>query len=405
MIKTADALMATGYEVTIVSPIYSGSMMERDLKFLQSSAILGAPYNFVRQKHPLRYYYTSLRRFLARRRVTGADLTKLSLVDLGTANTRAYRELLALALTQDVDLYIGGTSTGLAVAAEAGRRRGVPYGLDLEDFHTGELHTSVESDLTRRVTAEIETRILPKAAFLTVASEAIRLEYERTYLIHAHTINNVFPLPDREPDVSLASDGRLRLLWVSQVIGPDRGIESAIHAMAEANLPATLTLIGDPLGDYLPRVTALASAFAPKLEIIHRWPSYRPENQQHVIDLCRGYDVGLTLEQATPLNRALCLCNKPFTYLPAGCAVAFTDTPGQKRFAEALGPASLLFNIGDHEGFGRGLRSWALEPSRLVESKLAAWRAAKSRWHWEHQAERGKLLGLVHGALNRTNTL
>lgn len=397
MIKVASALVEEGCRVSIVSPIYGEAMEPLDTEYLRSPGIRGTPYSFVREHHPLRYYWTGFQLRLARQRTARVSLPKLPLDALGRATTRAFPELLNLALSHPADLYYGGTAAGLSVAAEAARLRGVPFALDLEDFHTGELDGSAQSDLTRRLRGEIERRLLPQAAFLTVASEAIRAEYELTYGIQASVINNVFPLPNREPDVSLSPDGKLRLLWISQVIGPDRGIETAVNAMAQADVPGTLTLIGNPSGDYAAMVQELAFTRAPKLDVVHLPPSYRAQKKDHIIDLCRGYDVGLTLEQAGVLNRALCLCNKPFSYLPAGSAVAFTDTPGQRPLAEALGPAALLFRIGDDATFAAGLRAWAQQPSMLLAAKTAAWEAARTRWHWEHPQERDKALALVRG--------
>jgi len=387
--------------VHIVSPIYTEAMVAADMEFLRSPGIQGSPCNMVRRRHPLRYYWTGFRHRLTRRRAATALPDRLTLATLGRATTRAFPELLERAVACPADLYYGGTATGLSVAAEAARLRSTSFALDLEDFHTGELDASARSDLTRRLMGEIERRLLPQAAFLTVASDAIRTEYERIHKVQASTINNVFPLPSRAPDLSPPPDGRLRLLWVSQVIGPDRGIEAAIHAMAEADVPGTLTLIGNPLGGYLSALRTLASRRAPKLGIVHRPPSYQAQKKDHIIELCRGHDVGLTLEQARVLNRALCLCNKPFSYMPAGCAVAFTDTPGQRSLATAIGSAALLFAIGDTTAFATGLRAWSVNPRMLTAAKAAAWDAARTRWHWEHSLERGQVLALVCRALDK----
>ena len=117
------------------------------------------------------------------------------------------------------------------------------------------------------------------------------------------------------------------------------------------------------------------------------------------MELCRGHDVGLALEQAHVLNRAVCLCNKPFTYMLAGLAVAFTDTPGQRQLAEDLGRGAKLFKVGDVEQLAWHLKQWADNPAELAAAKRAAWEAATRRWHWEHPEEKGRLLGLVQEAL------
>ena len=118
-----------------------------------------------------------------------------------------------------------------------------------------------------------------------------------------------------------------------------------------------------------------------------------------MIESCRGYDVGLALEQAHVFNRAICLTNKAFTYMLAGLAVIFTDTPGQRPLALDLGNAALLYQPGDAETLAAGLKRWAESKELLGAAKMAAWESAKRRWHWQHAEERGALLQAVAGVV------
>ena len=119
-----------------------------------------------------------------------------------------------------------------------------------------------------------------------------------------------------------------------------------------------------------------------------------------MVDACRGYDVGLSLEQTHVLNRALCLTNKAFTYMLAGLALVFTDTPGQRRLAQDIGEHTILYAPGDLDSLASGLRRWADDKSRLARARAAAWAAGKRRWHWEHPLERGVLLNAVARTLS-----
>jgi glycosyltransferase involved in cell wall biosynthesis len=137
----------------------------------------------------------------------------------------------------------------------------------------------------------------------------------------------------------------------------------------------------------------LAQAVAPRLSVHH----HLPEPDLSPEELCRGYDVGLALEQAHVVNRDLCLCNKLFTYLLAGLALAATDTRGQRVLAEDLGEGAILYRPGDVQALAAGLRRWAEDAEALLRAKRACWEAACRRWHWEHPLERGALLGAVAG--------
>jgi glycosyltransferase involved in cell wall biosynthesis len=111
--------------------------------------------------------------------------------------------------------------------------------------------------------------------------------------------------------------------------------------------------------------------------------------------------VGLGLEPGFSLNNWLALSNKLFTYMLAGLAVVFTDTPGQRPLALDLGEGALLYRVGDVEALARGLKRWDDDRELLARAKAAAWAAARRRWHWEHPEERGTLLGAVARALGR----
>jgi glycosyltransferase involved in cell wall biosynthesis len=154
-------------------------------------------------------------------------------------------------------------------------------------------------------------------------------------------------------------------------------------------------LRGRPRAGYFESLHALASAKAPRVQVVH----LPPAPPDAMVDCARGYDVGLALEQLTPRNRQLCLTNKAFTYILAGVAVAMTDTPGQHALAADLGRAAALVPAGDVGGLAAAFARWANDPAELDCAKRPAWNAAARRWHWEHPLERGKLLSLVREVL------
>jgi hypothetical protein len=116
--------------------------------------------------------------------------------------------------------------------------------------------------------------------------------------------------------------------------------------------------------------------------------------------LCRGYHVGLALEQATSANNALALSNKALTYPLAGLALVMTRTAGQEPLVEALGEHAIVVEPGDVESLARGFDKLAADPVYLAAARRASWEMARSRWHWGHPAERGRLLSLINAALS-----
>jgi glycosyltransferase involved in cell wall biosynthesis len=386
--KAAAALREAGYDVRVVFSSPSSRLVAADRAWVSSGGWVAGVYHFDRETHFPSYVAAGVRYHAARRTVAALGVEGRATGLLGTAVNRQFDGLVRAAAATRADFFYGCTVGGLTVAAEAARRTGRSYALDLEDFHSDENDPSEAADLTHRVVAEIERRVLSRAAFLTCGSDAMASAYEAKYGIRPVTINNVFPLPAEAPDFTVAP-GNLRVFWISQTVGPSRGLEDAIHALRLADRPATLTLRGHASGDYLDHLRTLAGG-ASSLTLRHE-PA---DMVRPVVDLCRGHDVGLALEQAHTLNRRVCLSNKGFSYMLAGLAVIFTDTEGQRPLAEDIGAESRLVPVGDVERMAECFREWADDPARLEADRRAAWAAAVRRWHWEHPEEKGKLVGL-----------
>jgi hypothetical protein len=309
------------------------------------------------------------------------------------AFSRIHDELVEAAVAAPADLVYGGTTGGLAATREAAERLRVPYGVDLEDFYLGEF--DADERLGRRLTAIVERQVLRRARFLTAASAPIADAYVRAYGVSPVTIHNTFPLPVTAPDPEPSAGPGLRLYWFSQTIGPGRGLEDAVAAMGLARIPGELHLRGRAISEYLEGLRRFAAKSAPGLRVVQ----HDPAPPDAMVDLCRGYDVGLALEQAVVLNSSLCLSNKAFTYVLAGLAVALTDTLGHRALAEDLGEGALVYQPGDVATLSAGLGRWANNKALLARAMAAGWEAAKRRWHWEHPLERGALLEATASAL------
>jgi hypothetical protein len=391
MVKAADALTEAGHQVRVVSADYLPWAHDADAVLRQTRHWAWNPFDYDKRRKPVRYYQTGLRSRFARAVAKAVSPEKLGLGWAARAFCRSHPELLKLVLAEPADLIYGGTSGGLAVAFQAAKRMGVPYALDLEDFHSAEQVDSEAARLAHRLIENIERAILPGAAFLTAGSEAVGTAYEEKYHVKPLPVLNTFPLPKQAPKFEVSPPGSLKLYWFSQTIGSDRGLEDAVMAMGLANIPGELHLRGVAVAGYVETLNGLAEKAAPRLKIF----IHSPAAPDKMIELAGDYEVGLALEQATPLNRNLSLTNKAFTYLPAGLAVVFTDTAGQRPLAGSLAESALIYKPGELESLARGLKAWADHKDALLNARKAAWQAAVQRWHWDHPLEKGRLQAAV----------
>jgi glycosyltransferase involved in cell wall biosynthesis len=393
MLKAADALHADGFDVRVIATRHEpwATVTDDDVRTRRNWPLSVVDY---RRAHGLTYWRTGLRQRAARSTAGLLGPARLPEWIVPRAFSRTHSELVRAASDVAADFIYGGTTGALAAVAEAARRQGVPYAVDLEDLHSAETD-GPDAAFVDELAARVEQLVLPRASFTTTSSEPIGHEYERRYGVRPTVIHNAFPLPSRPPDFTRPPGAPLRVYWFSQTIGPGRGLEDAIAALGRTNSAAELTVRGRAKPGYFEMLQDVARRCAPSIALIQ----LPPAPPDAMIDLARGYDVGLALEQLTPENHRLALSNKAFTYILAGAAIAMTDTPGQHGRGTDLGCGAALVPPGDIDALTAVFSAWIQDPAALDRSRRAAWDGAVRRWHWEHDDERGRLCRLVRNAL------
>jgi glycosyltransferase involved in cell wall biosynthesis len=394
MLKTADALSDAGYGVRVVATRHEpwAVVADADVQSRRTWPVTVVDYR--RHDSAATYWWSGAQHRAARAVARVAGVDRVPFAAVARAFGRVHQPLVQAILAAPCDLIYGGTTGALAAIAEAGRRSGTPYALDLEDFHSGET-SGPDAPFIDALAGRVERTVAADAVFVTTSSEAIAAEYGRTHRIEATVIHNTFPLPPAAPDFSRTDPSTLRFHWFSQTIGPARGLEQAVEAIGQAGVAAELTLVGRPQDAFLDALRATAHAVAPNLRIVHR-PPVPPDA---MVDCVRGHDIGVALEVNPPRNRELCLTNKALTYILAGVPVLIADTEGQHDFGVELGRGAALVNVRDIGSIAAAMRRWANDPAALDCAKRTAWHAAERRWHFEHEAERGVLYRLVSEAL------
>jgi glycosyltransferase involved in cell wall biosynthesis len=397
MLKAADAFAGAGYRVRVLSARFMdwATAADLDVRRRRERAWDWTVVDYRRSAAPAAYVRSGIRfrGAQALSRAWGPARAPLGLA--ARAYSRMHPELVRAALDEPAALLYGGTTGALAAVAEAGRRSGTPYALDLEDFHSAEQDDGPSARLAHALAERIERAILPGAVFLTAGSPAIAAAYADKYGVRPVVIHNTFPLPLRAPSLEPSLGEGVKLYWFGQTIGPRRGIEDVVRAMGVAEIPGELHLRGRPMPGYPGSLQRLCDEAAPRLKLLLH-PTVPPDE---LLEASSGFDIGLALEPGFSLNNRLALSNKAFTYILAGLPVIFTDTPGQRLLAADLGAGALLCRSGDIAGLAAGLTGWAGDRAQLARAKAAAWEAARRRWHWEHPDDRGALLEAAARAL------
>jgi glycosyltransferase involved in cell wall biosynthesis len=307
------------------------------------------------------------------------------------AYSRLHDEIVRAIIDEPSDLIYGGSTGALAAIAESAAWLGVPYGIDFEDFHSGE-HGGPAGDLANTLANRIERYVIRSATFATAGSPMIADAYRHAHGVRPLPIHNTFSIASEQ--AATESDDTLRLYWFSQTLGQGRGLDEVVRAAGEAREPIELHLRATPVPQYLDALRQLQGEIAPNLRLVVHDAS-EPDD---MVRLARPYDAGLSCEEPEVINKRLCLGNKIFTYLAAGTPVILSRTPAQSALERDLGDAAFGYECGDISGLACVLRSLARDASLRCASHRAAKAAAARRWHWEHPDDRGALLAAVASA-------
>lgn len=393
MLKAADALHGAGYQVRVVSVNHTPWATAADRTVIATRSWAWTAVDYSRTTARVAQVITGARFRAAQALAAAVGPVSVPFPLAARAYSRAHAELVRAVTAESADFVYGGTTGALAAIGESAARLGVPYGIDLEDFHSAE-HLDPDGAVANSLAGRIERRVLPGASCLTTSSPMIAAAYLEKYGVRPIPIYNTFSISVADaggaPDPAV-----LRLYWLSQTLGPGRGLDEVVRAIGRAGGSTELHLRALSTPSYFDALQTLQRHVAPALVLARHDPAAPDE----MVRLAQGYDAGLSCEEPVVLNRRLCLANKIFTYLAAGVPVILSRTPAQAALARELGPAAFSYECGDVDGLAQVLRRLREEPGARMQSQSAARAAAKRRWHWEHPDDRGALLTAVAGAI------
>jgi hypothetical protein len=379
MVKVADALADADYDVTVISTQFVDWADQADRAIINSrwSRWRWTTVDYRKHGARARSALTAVRMRAAKQFTRARGLDRIGLGIAARIRERVYPELVA-AVTATRPAFIYGGGSAIAATSAAAKKLGVPFAIDLEDFHS----TLDTQGRYYGITEKIERQVLPHASLLTGGSRAIAEAYRSKYGVEVIPIHNVFPLPQIAP-TPREWDGTLRLYWFGQTIGADRGLEETVRAAGLSGVQSELTIRGNARDNFIRELQALADQTAPNLGLTFLPPAAADD----MVDLSRPYDVGVAIQNPDDYSQSLALTNKSLTYILAGLAVAINDTPGQHELAVDLGEGALIIPGRDLNVFADGLRRWSNDPVSLRRAKLASWEAATRRWNWDNAEE------------------
>lgn len=392
LVKEADALVSNGFEVTVIYQYWAEWATVPDRQLLRSKnwkaiRVGGSPDNGYFEYWRSRIIHR-LSRLLTNYFGFKSGLGEIAL----NRNTYA---LINKAKNIPASLYIAHNLAALPAAVLASKKNKTKCGFDAEDFHRQEVTDDLNTEAYQLVKF-IEDKYLPQVDYLTAASPLIAEAYQQLYkYLSPVVLNNVFSSSYIQKVITPSSNIELKLFWFSQTIGKDRGIEDAIQAMSLLKKShISLTLLGSIDQANQNYFSELANEFGLAENQLH---FIAPVAPNLIFNMANKYDIGLVLEQTTPLNKDICLTNKLFTYLTAGLAIVASETRAQKEFLKRYSKIGMSYPTGNIEILSNVINSYDHDRKSLHEAKLNALNYAKEELNWE--VEQVKFLEIISQTL------
>jgi glycosyltransferase involved in cell wall biosynthesis len=290
----------------------------------------------------------------------------------------AVDQVLASAIKQKADL----TITHLEVAMWVGtklHKRGFRVGVDIEDWYS-ESRAERSTPHVRFLRA-LEQEILNRSVHATTTSHAMADALAARYQCRKpKVIYNSGPYFSGCGSAAMTCP--VRLIWFSQTLGLDRGLQDVFAALPLLKGEWTLELRANASSDMRSWVD---SQVVPGLRSrVCIEPTVPPEQLSCVVAKC---DIGLAPEPPSCGNKALTIANKIFQYMQCGLSVAASDTPGQREILSDFPQGGCLYSPGDSSSLAGILNSWLSDAVGLKASKQAIASEANQRFAYERQAK------------------
>jgi hypothetical protein len=395
VVKEAEAFHENGHDVTVISTRTLAHVDWRDEALLARAGWQALRLDFRSRGMGWKFRRAAQAGYAASFQLMGS----CGLADRGFSPFTGV--LTAAARRLEADLYIAHYPAALPAAAIAARRSGAVYAFDAEDFHCGDWPDHPAHDGIRRLVRAIEARHLPHCGYVTAASPWIADAYAETYgIARPRVVLNVFPRAQApsHPTRAGTTEPGPSVYWFSQTIGPDRGLEAAVRAIARARTRPHLYLRGSPEAGFSERLQAIAqeAGAANRLHVL------APEAPSEMARLAATYDVGLVSETGHTPNRRIALTNKQFTYLLAGVATVLSDIPAHRGFACQVGGAARLYATDNPESLAAELDALLGDADGLARARAWAFRLGQTRFNWD--IEKGSLLKAAYSCIGEYAT-
>jgi len=379
MRKSADALSMAGHEVHVLYAYGAPWADEADVPILAS-----ANWSFeVIGGHPIKARFAYFISRLERKFYEVLGNTE-------RATCRSLNQYVRKAENWNPEVVIGHNPGALAPAIEIGKQLHIPVLFDAEDYHRGESYW-VRVKQEHKMT-EIEDRYMPQLTAMTTAAPLISDTYRSLYPnLDVTTVNNAFSKRN-QPAAPQSTTGPLKVVWFSQVVGLDRGLQEFIAGMnLVKDIPLELNILGLSTTEKNEMLTSMVES--PE----HRIAFHSPRSEAELFSFLGSHEIGLALEIPFAHNREICRTNKLYTYPLAGCYMFASRTQSQEQFISEYPVTGQLIDLDEPRSIGTAIREADSNRKELLRKREQTWQLAIDDLNWETESQ--VLVNVVEGVI------
>ena len=365
--KEANALSDFGYNVTIYTTWFSELHINED-KELINSTVSYCPSISIIQKHISKFHL-----------LYAKSIKKIANLIYILFKIDSIYQLLYLPNIQlknikkkKSDLFICHQEAGLLLGVQL-LKIGARVAFDLEDWYSQDyLKQSRPVNLLEKA----ESYAIRHGAFITCTSnsmsDALSKHYNTKNAIE--TIYNSFPeSSDVETEVTKIPNS---LVWFSQHLGSDRGLEPFLDSIKLITKPLQIHLIGQIKAIYKLSLEKLLSN-TPHTLFFHPLLSHH-----ELMKFIQKFEIGLALELNYPLSRNLTITNKILTYLQMGLRVIASNTIGQLELKDDFDNHILYVDLSNSSDIAIKIEQ------TLFSINNASLLNIQAKYEWEEQAKK-----------------
>ena len=368
MRKSATALAEKGNIVHVLYAYNTEWATQADVEILSQAKWTWERIGGHPEEAKFNYFLSRLKRRLAE----ALSITK-------HAMCRSFEDYVSRGIKWKPDIVIGHNPGALGPLVAIGNKLTIPTLFDAEDFHRGEFALDSKESLSVQ---KLEDECIPQVAAMTAASPLIAKTYGRLYPQHeVTTINNAFA-KNNQPPIPTSESGPLKIIWFSQVVGLDRGLEEFLRGMQRAqNVPIQLNVLG--LCSEIVKQSLLAGTTSD----LHQITLHPPMAESALFKFIAEHEIGLALEVPKTKNREICLTNKLYSFALSGCHSFISKTPAQEQFLQEFPDAGQLIDLNKPDSIAESLGFAFESRDELLQNRQRAWQLGHTALNWEQESK------------------